>query len=103
MPGHGFTRGTAAPMPRALLRELLWLLAAAGAGVLVLPPLIYLVGRRVFGAYAAGGAGDLMGHFFSGLAQGGTAFWAVAAGPYVIISLARLLTRSLWRRTAQQA
>lgn len=90
-------------MPRVLLRELLWLLAAAAVGVLLLPPLIYVVGRRIFGAYAAGGMGDLMGHFFSGLSRGDGAFWIVASGPYVIICLARLLGRLLWRRTPQQA
>ncbi|HTY48441.1 MAG TPA: hypothetical protein VMB48_01975 [Steroidobacteraceae bacterium] len=90
-------------MPRPLLRELLWLLAAAAAGVLVVPPLIYMVGRRVFGAYAGGGMRDLMGHFFAGLGQGILAFWVAAAGPYVMITLLRLLAWLLWRRTPQQA
>jgi hypothetical protein len=85
-----------------VMRELLWLLAAALTGVLLLPPLIYAAGVRTFGAYAAGGARDLMSHFFQGLGQGGLAFWMVAAGPYVFITLARLAGHLLRRGPGQE-
>ena len=59
-------------------------------GLLLLPPLIWLVGSRVFGAYAGGGTRDLVDHFFRGLAQGQQAFWIVALGPYLALVVLRL-------------
>ena len=59
-------------------------------GVLLLPPLIWLVGSRVFGPYAAGNTRDLVDHFFRGLGQGQQAFWIVALGPYLAILIVRL-------------
>jgi hypothetical protein len=73
-----------------LRRELLWALIALPVGVLLLPPLIWLVGSRVFGAYAGGGTRDLVEHFFRGLAQGQEAFWIVALGPYLVLIALRL-------------
>ncbi len=71
-------------------REFLWLLIALPVGVLLLPPLIWLLGSRVFGAYAAGNTRDLVDHFFRGLGQGQQAFWIVALGPYLAIVVLRL-------------
>jgi hypothetical protein len=71
-------------------RELLWMLIALAVGVLLLPPLIWLVGSRVFGPYAGGGSRELVGHFFTGLGQGQAALWLVALGPYLVISAARI-------------
>jgi hypothetical protein len=71
-------------------RECLWLLIALPVGVLLLPPLIWLVGSHVFGPYAAGNTRDLVDHFFRGLGQGQQAFWLVALGPYLAILALRL-------------
>jgi hypothetical protein len=71
-------------------REVLWLLIALPIGVLLLPPLIYLVGARVFGAYGAGNTRELVDHYFHGLAQGQQAFWIIALGPYAAILTVRL-------------
>jgi hypothetical protein len=71
-------------------REALWLLIPLAIGVLLLPPLIWLVGSRVFGPYAAGNARDLTDHFFRGLGQGQEAFWIVALGPCLVIAALRL-------------
>jgi hypothetical protein len=73
-----------------LRRELLWALIALPVGVLLLPPMIWLVGSRVFGPYAGGGTRDLVDHFFRGLAQGQQTFWIVALGPYVVLIALRL-------------
>jgi hypothetical protein len=74
----------------AVRRELLWALIALPVGVLLLPPLIWLVGSHVFGAYAAGNSRDLVDHFFRGLSQGQQAFWIVALGPYLALVVLRL-------------
>jgi hypothetical protein len=71
-------------------RELLWMLIALVVGVLLLPPLIWLVGSRVFGPYAGGGSRELVSHFFTGLGQGRAALWLVALGPYLVISALRI-------------
>jgi hypothetical protein len=71
-------------------REFLWILIALPVGVLLLPPLIWLVGSHVFGAYAAGSTRDLVDHFFRGLGHGQQAFWIVALGPCLAILTLRL-------------
>jgi hypothetical protein len=71
-------------------REFLWLLIGLPVGVLLLPPLIWLVGSRLFGPYAGGNTRDLVDHFFRGLGQGQQAFWIVALGPYLAILILRL-------------
>jgi hypothetical protein len=85
-----------------LRRELLWLLIALPVGVLLLPPLIWLVGSHVLGAYAGGGTRDLVDHFFRGLAQGQQAFWIVALGPYVVLIALRLTVGAV-QTTRRQA
>lgn len=71
-------------------REFLWVLIALPVGLLLLPPLIWLVGSRVFGPYGAGTARDLVDRFFHGLAQGQQAVWIIALGPYLAILTLRL-------------
>lgn len=74
-------------------RELALLVAALACGILVVPWLIWIVGRAVLGEYAHGGPFALWGNFFRGLATGGPAYWAVALGPYALA----LTGRALWR------
>lgn len=76
-------------------REVLWLLIGLPIGVLLLPPLIWLLGSRVFGPYGGGNTRDLVDHFFRGLGQGQQAFWIVALGPYVAILTLRLTLAGL--------
>ena len=71
-------------------REFLWILIALPVGVLLLPPLIWLVGSHVFGAYAGGNMWDLVDHYFQGLGHAHQAFWIVALGPYLAILTLRL-------------
>ncbi len=71
-------------------REALWVLIALLAGLLVLPPLIWLVGSRVFGPYAAGGTRDLVDHFYRSLGHGEQAVWLVALGPLLGLAILRL-------------
>lgn len=73
-----------------LRREFFWALLALPVGVLLLPPLIYLVGSRVFGPYGAGNTRELVDHFFHGLSLGQQAFWIIALGPYAAILALRL-------------
>jgi len=78
---------------RTLLREL----AIAGLclllGVLVMPCVIYAIGRAKLGPYENGGVFALWRDFLAGLAHGSEAFWFVALAPYLIASAARLLYR----------
>jgi hypothetical protein len=76
-------------------REFLWLLIALPVGVLLLPPLIWLVGSHVFGAYAGGNTRDLIDHYFQGLGRGQQAFWIVALGPYLALLILRLTLAGL--------
>jgi len=85
------------PPPRTLGREAAIIVSALLCGVVLLPPLIFLVGSRTLGAYAGGDIRGFMENFFKGLAQGAVAFWAVAVGPYVLTVLLRLLSQLVRR------
>ncbi len=85
-----------------LRRELLWAFIGLVIGLMLLPPLIWLVGARVFGPYAGGNTRDLVDHFFRGLGQGQQSMWIVALGPYVAILVLRLTLGSI-RDTRRQA
>src|ERR1700753_244070 len=81
-----------------LLRELLFLGIGLLCGFLVVPLLIWVVGNRILGSYvhaqdptAGTGPMRLLADFFSGLMHGSVAFWVVVAGPFILISLVRLL------------
>ncbi len=76
-------------LPGAIRRELTVLVAALAFGVLLMPPLLWLVGAHALGPYADGGMGDLTANFFRGLASGTFAFWAIALAPYLIALVAR--------------
>ena len=76
-------------------RELLWVLIGLVAGLLLLPPAIWLAGSRVFGPYAGGSARDLVDHFYRGLGQGQQGTWIVALGPYLAILVLRLTVAAI--------
>lgn len=79
-------------------RELLIGGIAVACGLVLVPLLIWLVGHRILGPYThtqdpSAGTGPLrlLADFFTGLAHGSVVFWCVALGPYVLLSLMRLL------------
>jgi len=73
---------------------LLALLCLLG-GALVIPCLIWIVGRIVLGPYAHGGVLALLGDFYAGLGRGSPPYWTVALGPYVLLQLLRFGHRLL--------
>jgi len=82
-------------------RELIVCGLALGAGVLVMPFLIWFAGRRVLGGYVHGenpaaGPWSLFADYVVGLAHGSAVFWAVALGPLVLLLLVRGFF-ALWR------
>jgi len=70
-------------------RELLIALACLLIGVLIIPGLIYVVGRIALGPYAHGSMLSLWHDFLLGLASGSEAFWFIAIGPYALLILLR--------------
>lgn len=81
-------------------RELLIFGIAFAAGLLVVPPLIWLVGNRMLGPYTHGadtraGPFALLEDFFIGLGQGAITYWLVALGPAIMILLIRLFVAAL--------
>ena len=66
-------------------------------GLLVMPLAIWLAGLATLGPYANGGFWALLGDFLRGLAEGSLACWIVLAGPYLFITLFRLLRLALQR------
>lgn len=75
-------------------RELIVAGVALGAGLLVMPFLIWLGGNRVLGPYTHGdnpGAGPwaLFADYVVGLAHGSAVFWVVALGPLALLLLVR--------------
>ena len=78
-------------------RELLTLALCLGAGLVVMPILIWVVGKAVLGPYANGGLGALLGDYYTTLYQGSLAYSLVALGPYGALWLLRGLRA--WFRT----
>ena len=85
-----FYRGTS-----GLLRELLLLAASIGVGVIVMPCLIFAVGRAVLGPYAHGSVFALWRDFMIGLISGSQAVWFIVLGPYLLVWLLRAGRRLL--------
>lgn len=83
-------------MPR-IVHELIWAISSLLGGLTVLPALVYLVGTRLFGAYKGSGTG--LGAFYTDfahdLAKGELSSWVLALGPFVLITILRLLLRSI--------
>lgn len=74
-------------------RELVLLLAALAIGLVLVPWLIWIIGRLTLGDYAHGGPLALWGDFFRGLYAGSLAFWIALLGPYVLLLSGRVLRR----------
>jgi hypothetical protein len=74
---------------RGLWRELLMFAACIGVGVIVMPCLIFAVGRAALGPYAHGSVFALWHDFMIGLLSGSQAVWFIVLGPYLLAWLLR--------------
>lgn len=84
-------------------RELAVLGIAAFLGFVVMPGVTWAIGIVVFKIYAGGNTVfSLYGNFYKALATGSPVFWIVAAGPYLMIMMARLLV-AVFRGGSQPA
>lgn len=72
-----------------LLRELLLLAACTGVGLIVMPCVIFAVGRLALGPYANGSVFALWRDFMIGLVSGSQAVWFIVLGPYLLVWLLR--------------
>jgi hypothetical protein len=76
-------------------------LALAGGslafGLLVVPVLIWIVGRITLGPYEHGGPFALLLDFLVGLGHGSPGFWIAALGPFLLLTLVRL-SLTIYRR-----
>lgn len=80
-----------------LRREFTIFAWALGAGLIVMPMLIYVVGLLTLGPYASGGWWTLLVDVYRGLVRGWWAAWGVVLGPLALIYLIRG-ARFLYRR-----
>ena len=80
---------------RGLWRELLALAICLGLGLLLMPCLIFIVGRLALGAYARGDLFALWHDFLQGLVSGSHAAWFIVLGPYLLLWLLRAGRRLL--------
>ena len=84
------------PLPsRTLLRELLLAGLCVLLGLLVMPCLIFAIGRASLGPYEHGGVFALWRDFLLGLSHGSEPFWFVALSPFLLLCVLRLLRRLL--------
>ena len=74
---------------QGLARELLTIALCGGIGLLVMPCLIFAVGRLVLGPYAQGSLFALWRDFLSALTIGSYAAWFIVVGPYLLVWLLR--------------
>ena len=80
-------------LPQGLRGELLLSAACLAVGLLLMPCLIWIIGRLVLGPYAHGSIVALLGDFYVGLAHGAPVFWVVALGPGMLLQLVRFGVR----------
>jgi hypothetical protein len=85
---------------RGVWRELLSAAICLAVGVLVMPCLIFAVGRLVLGPYARGNLFALWHDFMQGLISGTPACWFIALGPYGLLWLLRGGRQLLHKRAA---
>lgn len=69
----------------------LWLILG---GLFVLPALIYVIGKALFGEYGGSGFTAFYANFHSGLRDGETAVWFLVLSPYLVMQLLRLTFRA---------
>lgn len=93
------TADDAPPARPRLGRELRYFLLVGGAGIVLLPLLVYFAGALTLGPYE-GGLGSFLAKLYGDFARLVPAAWALLLGPYVLFWALRLLTRPLRRRTA---
>jgi hypothetical protein len=82
-------------LPQGMRGELLLAAACLAVGALLMPGLIWIIGRTVLGPYAHGSVLALYWDFFGHLAQGAPAFWTIALGPYLLLQFVRIGYRLL--------
>lgn len=80
---------SSATSPSPIQRELLLFLALLLAGVLLLPPAVYLVGQAVFGDFAGGGFGAFYRGLFERLRNGEYMAWFLLLAPYLGVQTLR--------------
>lgn len=78
-------------------RELRFAAPLVGFGLLVMPFLIYLAGKLTLGPYE-GGLPAFLGSLYLALLRFAPTAWLLVAGPYLLFTSVRLLTRPLRRR-----
>lgn len=78
---------------KPLQRELLLAALALVVGLLLMPVLVWLVGRMTLGDYTHGGVFAFIGDYLRGLARGDLAFWIMLLGPYGFLLLGRVALR----------
>ena len=80
---------------QTIKREIAVAAGLFAAGLLLLPPAIYLVGRQVAGEYA-GGPLALADQIWADFMQLEPGAWLLVLSPYVLVQLVRLIGRT-WR------
>ncbi len=77
---------------RSLVREPVVIGTLVLSGVLLLPVVVYFVGKLVFGDYEGGGYGDFFSALIGRLQGGETSAWFLVLSPLLLV----LLLRGLW-------
>lgn len=88
------------PQKRTVVRELALFLVLFFAGLVILPILVYLVGRSLFGEYSGFGFSDFYQSLHADLRAGEPVVWFLMLSPYVAWQLLRL-TAYGFRRVAK--
>jgi hypothetical protein len=83
-----------------IAREAAWFAGLLFIGMVILPILIYLVGRAVFGEYGAGGLGDFYARLLGAFLNGEPAVSFLLLSPYLLWQLGRATIHG-FRRTGR--
>lgn len=83
-----------------LRKEIVIFLALLPTGLLLLPVIIYYVGKAVFGAYEGSGFMTFFGRLYSELLGGELVVWFLVLSPYLVWQTMRLTIRGFRRPSA---
>lgn len=81
---------TSRPRNRTAVRELALFLVLFFTGLVILPILIYLIGRSLFGEYSGFGFSDFYQSLHGDLRNGEPVVWFLILSPYIGWQLLRL-------------
>ena len=84
------------PLPKTLKKEAALFVALLFVGLVLLPVLVWFVGKAIFGAYGGHGFADFFGNLSGRIRSGNLGAWFLVLSPWLALQIIRLAALG-WR------